>query len=99
MKPDHRIVLSDPSKSKRRSRPMTLFHRTTAVRAASIARDGFRDGRGSYGFDDLELIGVWFSNRPLDSNEGARGDVVFTIDVPLARIKRYEVREKGKPYR
>ncbi len=48
---------------------------------------------------DQEFTGVWVSDCPLDINEGARGDVVLTLDVPIDVFERYEWIEEGKPYR
>jgi hypothetical protein len=51
----------------------TLFHVTTADTASAILREGFREEGGSY-MTDREFSGVWLSDRPLDANDGARGD-------------------------
>ena len=48
---------------------------------------------------DQEFTGVWVSDCPLDINEGGRGDVVLTLDVPIDVFERYEWIEEGKPYR
>jgi hypothetical protein len=49
-----------------------FYHRTTRTGARGILNEGFRDGRGGYGFLD-QVVGVWLSNEPLTENEGARG--------------------------
>jgi hypothetical protein len=75
---------------------MRVFHRTDAAEA--ILRSGFQDGRGSY-MTDRERTGVWVSDVPLDINEGARGDVLLSIEVPEEVIIPFEWIEEGKPYR
>ena len=79
---------------------MIFYHRTTAEAADLILRVGFRDTRGSY-MTDREFEGVWMSDRPLDSNEGACGNVLIRIDLDLAPddLADYEWVEDGKPYR
>ena len=71
---------------------MKLFHRTP--HAEAILRDGFRARRGS-----CDLTGVWFSEVPLDINEGAKGPTVLVVEIPEEDIVDFEVREQGKPYR
>jgi hypothetical protein len=77
---------------------MLLYHRTSAANAAQILRDGFRDGVGRY-LTDREWAGVWLSDAPLDSNEGAEGDTLLQIELPEQAITDYEWIEDGKPYR
>ena len=48
---------------------------------------------------ETEHTGVWLSSEVLDENEGARGDVVFTVEVPSHEIEPFEWIEEGKPYR
>jgi hypothetical protein len=55
---------------------MKLYHRT--YHAREILTEGFRDGKGCY-MTDRESKGVWFSDRPLDKNEGAGGDTRLAI--------------------
>lgn len=74
---------------------MKLFHNTFA--ADAILRDGFRDGRGW--IEDLELVGVWLSDRPLEEQDGAKGDTRLSVEIPEAEIAEYEVFEDGKTYR
>jgi hypothetical protein len=86
---------------KRRGRgPIVLYHRTTSARWRRIRAEGFRNGKGTYGMD-AEVCGVWLSDRPLDMHEGAFGDVLLSVelDAPRASLRRFEVREPGKPYR
>jgi len=75
---------------------MKVYHRT--LHSAAILREGFRDSTGTY-MTDQEFTGVWVSDCPLDINEGGRGDVVLTLDVPIDVFERYEWIEEGKPYR
>lgn len=76
---------------------MICYHTTPAAEA--ILRDGFRDATGSYGFVGFELTGVWLGDRPMDINEGAKGDQVLRVEFPgdidLAEFELIE----GKPYR
>jgi len=46
-----------------------------------------------------EHTGVWLSNVPLDVNEGARGDTLLQVELPVETINDYEWIEEGKPYR
>jgi hypothetical protein len=78
----------------------TLFHVCAYEAAEAILSRGFRDGHGTYG-TDVELCGVWLSDRPLDANEGAWGDAVLAVNfsVPLTALADYEVIEEGRSYR
>lgn len=58
---------------------MILYHRTKA--AVRILADGFCEGAGTYG-TKITHRGVWLSDRPLDANEGAYGDVVLFVEIP-----------------
>jgi hypothetical protein len=91
---NHMSVLPGPSKQR------TLYHRTSRERAEQIIKDGFRDGIGYYLTAELHK-GVWFSDRPLDSNEGADGDALLVIDVEMTddELWDFEWIEEGKPYR
>jgi len=75
---------------------MKLYHRTNAAEA--ILEHGFKDSSGFYMTDRLHS-GVWLSDRPLDDNEGADGDVLFCLAIPEDVVKGYEWIEEGKPYR
>jgi hypothetical protein len=79
---------------------MILYHRTTAAAAADILHDGFRDGVGRYLTSNV-WSGVWLSNVPLDSNEGAEGDVLLRVELALDEedLTRFEWVEEGKYYR
>lgn len=79
---------------------MRLYHRTSGEAAIGITRGGFRDATGSYlTISGNDYTGVWFSNIPLDVNEGAHGDTVLTLEMPIRLIREYEWIEDGKPYR
>jgi hypothetical protein len=75
---------------------MLVYH--TTFNAAQILAQGFRDGKGCYG-TDTPRKGVWFSDRPLDVNEGAKGDTLLILDLPDKVFATYEWKEDGKPYR
>jgi hypothetical protein len=42
---------------------------------------------------------VWFSDVPLDENEGADDDTLLLLKIPKSIIAEYEWIEEGKPYR
>jgi len=73
-----------------------LFHRTP--QAASILKDGFRDGEGTYLTETMHR-GVWLSDRPLDFGQGAKGNDLLLLDIPEDDISPFEWIEEGKPYR
>ncbi len=75
---------------------MTAYHRTFHSKA--ILRDGFKDATGSY-LTDRKWTGVWISDKPLDINEGADGDVLLSIEISSKTFTKYEWIEEGKPYR
>jgi hypothetical protein len=83
------------------SKSVRLYHRTRRENADKIIASGFIDGRGNYLVAGCDFTGVWVSNVPLDSNEGAEGDTLLEVllAVPLARINDYEWIEEGKGYR
>ena len=64
---------------------MVLYHRATAEAARAIVADGFRDQTGFYR-THVEPTGIWFSERPLHCNEGAKGTTL--LRVTLRRDKR-----------
>jgi len=66
--------------------------------AQSILKSSFRDGTGKYLTDKIRK-GVWISNRPLDSNEGAEGDTLLEIRIPESEVTPFEWPEEEKPYR
>jgi hypothetical protein len=77
-----------------------LFHRTTGPNARAILRSGFRDGAGHY-MTTGRHSGVWLSDRPLDANEGAIGEVLLEIETALSdsELDFFEWKEEGKGYR
>lgn len=77
---------------------MRFYHRTTNAAAEAILRGGFRDGRGTY-LTANSYEGVWISSVPLDGNEGAHGDVLLAVDIPIQRVREFEWVEEGKGYR
>jgi hypothetical protein len=78
---------------------MIFYHRTDAAEA--ILREGFRDAEGSYMLIGTTLRGVFVSDKPLDSNEGAIGDQLLKIALPddCCDLSYYELVEEEKPYR
>ncbi|MBN3949062.1 MAG: hypothetical protein HWQ38_22380 [Nostoc sp. NMS7] len=66
---------------------MLTYHRTNASEV--IMKEGFKDGTGTYMTGEFHT-GVWFSNFPIDANEGAFGDVVLSLDIPEEVFIQYE---------
>lgn len=77
---------------------MKCYHRTRVESAEQILKDGFRDATGGFLTDELHS-GVWFSDVPLTCNEGAKGEVVFEVEIPDEMFAAKEWPEEGKPYR
>jgi hypothetical protein len=75
-----------------------FYHRTSKEATKLILKKGFKDGTGEYLTDSLHT-GVWISNEPLDSNEGANGDVLLEVRILRRLVNYYEWLEEGKPYR
>ena len=75
---------------------MKLYHRTR--NAEEIMREGFKDARGQF-LTIHEWTGVWFSDRPLNSDEEGEGDTVLEIEIPFDAVRKYEWKEPDKPYR
>lgn len=77
-----------------------LYHRTNKKAATAILRGGFRDACGSYGTTHNHR-GVWFSNTPLDENEGACGDVLLSVKARLSfkQLAAYEWVSERNSYR
>jgi hypothetical protein len=73
-----------------------LFHVTSEGAAVAILREGFQDGTGTY-MTDRDFSGVWLSDRPLDENESAWGDVVLMVrfSVPLTALADFEWIERA----
>ena len=61
-------------------------------------REGFKDRIGSY-MTDRMWEGVWFSDKPLDSNEGACGDTILCLEIPSKLFEEYEWVQEGWTYR
>jgi hypothetical protein len=68
--------------------------------ADAIMSGGFRDGVGFYG-TPRRWSGVWVSDRPLDCNEGTRGDALLRIKLSTRpyELDQFEWVEEGKTYR
>jgi hypothetical protein len=81
-----------------RTEVVKVYHVTTPDCACMIEAQGFRDSTGTY-MTDREWAGVWLSDRPLDSNEGAAGTVTFEIELDETAIQEFEWIEEGKTYR
>jgi hypothetical protein len=79
---------------------MVGYHRTTRENVEKILAEGFHDTVGYYLSNSLHK-GVWISNIPLDSNEGAKGNVLLRVhlDCDERRIARYEWIQDDHPYR
>lgn len=79
---------------------MVLFHRTTAKAARVILTRGFQDTSGYY-MVSRRTSGVWFSDRPLDANEGAFGDTLLRLVLRAGprELRKHEWVEDGKGYR
>jgi hypothetical protein len=73
-----------------------VYHRTYAAEA--ILREGFIDSSGYYMTRNL-YSGAWFSNEPLDINEGATGDSLLCLDIPESTFVDYEWVEEGRSFR
>ena len=73
---------------------MCYYHTTDAAEA--ILRDGFRDSEGHYGFAILNMRGVWLADFPVDVNDGAVGDQVLAVDLPVP-LDDYELVTEGAP--
>ncbi|CAN5223052.1 hypothetical protein BH11ACT6_BH11ACT6_05090 [soil metagenome] len=59
---------------------MTIcFHTTDS--AGVILRGGFRDHTSTYMLG-VELTGIFIADRPLDANEGCKGDQVLQLTLP-----------------
>lgn len=78
---------------------LVLFHRTTIGEARAIAKRGFEDDKWSFDLLDsrsgqqVKLVGVWLTDRPLSEDEGPRGDAVLEVKLGLSEesIVAFEV--------
>jgi hypothetical protein len=75
---------------------MLCYHRTAA--ANEIVAHGFRDGAGYYLTNTIHE-GVWLADRPLNDDEGAKGDDLLGVVIPDELLAQYEWVEETKPYR
>jgi hypothetical protein len=78
---------------------MPVYHTTDASEA--ILAEGFKDGEGTYMSGEW-YSGVWVADVPVDANEGAKGDVVLTLEIPTEVFTQYEWVDEGaedKTYR
>ena len=83
------------------SMAIKLYHRTSEQSVQSILDNGFRNNTGFYGMT-IPLTGVFFSNYPVDCNEGTKGDQLLEIllDVSVGDLfYKYEIIEEDKPFR
>jgi hypothetical protein len=71
-----------------------FYHRTSAETARSILVEGFRDGRGFYGFLAREepLEGVWLSEHPFDY-QLADALLEVTLDISDDILAKYQFQE------
>ena len=49
----------------------------------------------SYG-TDFAFSGVWFSEEPMDANDGVVGEALLAVDIPQGIVDEYEWIEDGK---
>lgn len=75
---------------------MVFFHRTDQTSAERILAGGFLDRTGTYAFGTL-LTGVWLSDVPVDSNDGASAGALLLVefDVPADKLAEFESVEEG----
>ena len=75
---------------------MLLYHWTTETAARSIVLNGFRDGTGWH--LGKWMHGVWLSDRPLDTKEGPKGEVLLEVELSMTEqeLEPYEWIEKWK---
>jgi hypothetical protein len=77
---------------------MDVYHTTNDAAARAIVHAGFRDHTALY-MTTQPFTGVWVADRPLDYNEGCKGDILLGITIPTTLFVEYEWVEEGKPYR
>jgi hypothetical protein len=77
-----------------------LFHSTSRENASSILREGFRDSTGNF-MTSTSHTGVWFSDVPLDENEGVSSEALPRVSVNFSEdeLSEYEWVEHCKGYR
>jgi len=81
-------------------RSITLYHVTTAENAEAILRDGFPEIDSFFGAADA-LVGVWLSDRPLNSSDGALGDAILAVafNIEPGELSFYELVDNGRSFR
>jgi len=81
---------------------MQVYHRTH--NAEKILTEGFQECTGHH-LTASAATGVWFSDVPLEGNEGAHGnegasgDTLLTLKIPANILSKYEKVEDGNPFR
>jgi hypothetical protein len=80
--------------------PLKLYHRTTAVNAKNILRDGFLQRRERY-TTDFDERGVWFSDQAGLALDLEFDGVVLRIDLDLSdeSLAGFEQSEGIEPFR
>ncbi len=74
-------------RSKKLKDIMKCFHRTTTENADQILRNGFKDNPKTKSCD---FAGIWFSDgEPYGPDEGAKGDVVLSVEIPNRVFRKY----------
>jgi len=78
---------------------MKLYHRTN--KSQSILKGGFKGTSRSYPTSEgsIELTGNFFSDRPVDVNEGAKGNDLLMIEIPEDVIAEFELVDEDGTYR
>ena len=77
-----------------------LYHVTTVDNAQVILRDGFNETAEFYS-PDTNANGVWLSDRPLNANQGIRGDITLAVSLNLSlrELGFYKLVGTRKPYK
>lgn len=75
---------------------MKVYHRTP--HAQNILVGGFRDEEGHYLTNSIHR-GVWFSDQPLDGNQGAKGPTLLSLEIPDDVFEEYEWVQEELGYR
>ena len=68
--------------------------------ARAILTEGFHNACGTYGML-IVLEGIFVSDRPIDCNEGAKGDALLSIELAASEneLADFEIVEDGKTWR
>jgi hypothetical protein len=75
---------------------MRLYRRTQM--ANTILIDGLEDWNHAFRFN-IRHTGVWVSDRPLEADEGPRGDAVLVFEIPESAIREFEWARDGADHR